>query len=156
MPLVDAFRPPSPGIAAQQQQHRKARRTRIIAEPVGIAEGVGPAGAAEPPRSRSSGRAAAQAQMSPGPQNRPQVTKDPQPREGRGTTSDSAAIAATMPSCRSALSRWRVPNGMVKAGGKRQRDQQGPVLPPDRQRSGIAASGQQSIADETAFNCSAI
>ena len=49
------------------------------------------------------------------PSNRPQVTKAPTARKATSLTTDSKAMAATIPSCRSALSRCRVPNTMVKA-----------------------------------------
>jgi hypothetical protein len=49
------------------------------------------------------------------PSNMPQVTNAPTARKATSFTSDSKAIAATIPSCRSEASRWRVPNMMVKA-----------------------------------------
>ncbi len=45
----------------------------------------------------------------------PQVTKAPTARNATSFTSDSNAIAATSPSCRSDASRWRVPKRMVNA-----------------------------------------
>ena len=53
--------------------------------------------------------------MSAMPSKRPQVTKAPTARKATSLTTDSKAMAATMPSCRSALSRCRVPKTMVKA-----------------------------------------
>ena len=52
--------------------------------------------------------------MSAGPSNRPQVTNTPTATKASSLTTDSKAIAATMPSWRSLVSRWRVPNTIVK------------------------------------------
>ena len=73
-------------------------------------------GRAASARSRrlTSGCAMARAKRSPGPLNSPQVTKMPTARKARTLTTDSAAMAATMPSWRSVLSRWRVPKAIVK------------------------------------------
>ena len=63
---------------------------------------------------RSSGTAIARSNRSAGPANRPQVTNTPTARNASSLTTDSKAIASTMPSWRSVLSRWRVPNTIVK------------------------------------------
>ncbi len=52
--------------------------------------------------------------MSAGPSNNPQQTKMPTARKASSLTTDSSAIAATMPSWRSLVSRWRVPKATVK------------------------------------------
>jgi len=51
---------------------------------------------------------------SPKPSYMLKVTKIPTARKATSFTMDSNAMAATMPSCRSATSRCRVPNRMVK------------------------------------------
>ena len=65
------------------------------------------------------GTASARAKRSAGPANRPQVTKAPTARKASSLTTDSVAIAATMPSWRSVLSRWRVPKAIVKPASTR-------------------------------------
>ena len=76
-----------------------------------------PAGSAPPPKLSNlanSGRAAARPNRSAGPSNKPQVTKTPMATKASSLTTDSSAIAATMPSWRSVVSRWRVPKATVK------------------------------------------
>ena len=68
---------------------------------------------------RGPGTASARAQMSAMPPKRPQVTKPPTARKATSLTADSKAMAATMPSWRSARSRWRVPKAMAKAASAR-------------------------------------
>ena len=76
-----------------------------------------------------------------GPANIPQQTKTPTATKASSLTSDSNAIAATMPSWRSLLSRWRVPKAMVKPASS-QRDVERAVLPP-RPGACPALPGQQ-------------
>ena len=63
----------------------------------------------------ASGSFAACPKMSPKPPNIPNVTKSPTARKATSLTTDSKAMAATMPSWRSLASSLRVPNTMVKA-----------------------------------------
>ena len=90
------------------------RREDRQGEPLGVVERRPPSWF-ERSSACSSGTASARAQMSAMPSKRPQVTKAPTARKATSLTADSKAIAATMPSCRSARSRWRVPNTMAKA-----------------------------------------
>ena len=60
------------------------------------------------------GTAAARANTSPRPSNRPHTTKPPTAKKATSLMTDSKAMAATMPSWRSVLSRCRAPNTMVK------------------------------------------
>ena len=87
-------------------------------------------------RERSSGKAWARAQMSAMPSKRPQVTKAPTAMKATSLTTNSKATAATMPSCRSALSRWRVPNIMVNAASA-----SATKSVPSRHQAGVAAAG---------------
>ena len=76
-----------------------------------------PANLLSPPRPSSgfkSARAAARAKISPGLSNRPQQTNTPTATKASSLTTDSSAMAATMPSWRSLVSRCRVPKAMVK------------------------------------------
>ena len=63
---------------------------------------------------RASGSSRARANRSPRPSNRPQTTNTPTAMKATSLTTDSKATAATMPSWRSVLSRWRAPKTMVK------------------------------------------
>ncbi len=78
-----------------------------------------PAEPARPSSGASDGSAAARANRSAGPPNRPQVTKMPMARNASSLTTDSSAIAATMPSWRSEASRCRVPKAIVKPASSR-------------------------------------
>ena len=88
----------------------------------------------------------------------PNVTKTPTARNARSFTSDSNAIAATMPWWCSAASRWRVPKAMVNAArisaihsAASSRIDDAPAF------DGMVISGYWTrIAKlfETAFNCS--
>ncbi len=63
----------------------------------------------------NSGLAAARENRSPGPSKTPKVTNTPTDKNANSFTRDSRAIAATMPSWRSATSMCRVPNSIVNA-----------------------------------------
>ena len=62
----------------------------------------------------ASGTARARSSSGPGPPNSANTTYRPTARKATSLTTLSAAMAATMPSWRSAVSRWRVPKAMVK------------------------------------------
>ena len=80
------------------------------------------------------------------PSKRPQVTKPPTATKATSLTTNSKATAATMPSCRSALSRWRVPKIIVNAASASATNS----VPSRHQPGGAAAKpgvgGEQVIA----------
>jgi hypothetical protein len=84
------------------------------------------------------------ANRSPGPSNRPQVTKHAHRHEGQQLDHRFGAMAATMPSWRSVVSRWRVPKAMVKPAST---SAMYSVLSPTRAPPAPApAAGQQRVA----------
>ena len=68
-----------------------------------------------PAASSSTCAAAARSNRSANPPKRPKVTNTPAARNARSLTTDSNAIAATMPSWRSEASRCPVPNRMANS-----------------------------------------
>ena len=93
----------------------------------------------------------ARAKRSPGPPNSPQVTKAPTARKASSLTTDSTAMAATRPSWRSVLSRWRVPKAMVKPASTSAISSA--VSKPPSPASGVPVSSAKPLA--TALSCSA-